>query len=194
MPLPKLILLRLPMNRQRRRGNECITSPLLRPLLQPVALSCLRPALGPCTRPRFCLRPHPHHQPQRQLQEPAFSVAAPSLTADLPAHLAAIRSAPPADLPYRVNSPADRAPSIPRAPRPAAMPALVALAVLPEPVLASAHALALAAHPVRVASAEHAPAVPAALHPQAKHLVRSVPTRPRAAVDAPSTPRRRKAR
>ena len=162
----------------------------------PPARRVVMPQTGPrpVYKAPFCLRPHPHHQPQRQLQEPAFSVAAPSLTADLPAHLAAIRSAPPADLPFRVNSPADRAPSIPHAPRPAAMPALVALAALPEPVLASAHALALAAHPVRVASAEHAPAVPAALHPQAKHLVRSVPTRPKAAVDAPSIPRRRKAR
>src|ERR1019366_5995985 len=167
-----------------------ITTPPRRRHLRPAGSSCPRRARARSTRLPFCRPPH-LPQPRRH-RVPASNAVGLSLTADQSAVPAAIRSAPLADLPERVSSPAAvHAPSILPAPRPAAMPVPVALAV-PAPVLASAHGPALA-HPVRVVSADRAPAL-AVLRRPAKRLVRSVPTRPRAVADARNIPRRRKAR
>jgi len=172
-----------------------ITSRRLRPFPQFAVSSCPRQVHVRYTRRRFCRPQLPHHQPQhRHFQVPAFSVAVQSLIAGLAALQAVvIRSARPAAPPDRVSLPAVHAPSIPRAQRQPVMLALAVPAVLPEAVPLSVPVPASAAHLAPAASAARVPAVPAALHPPAKHLVRSVLTRPRAAVDARSIPRRRKA-
>ena len=125
---------------------------------------------------------------------PAFNAANQSSTGDRQAVRAVIRNAPAEHLRRLGNSLAARGPNIQRAQRPGAtLDPAVPVPVAPERVPASELVLALADHPVLVASAARRVQVLVALLLRERHLVPRARL-PEAVVDARSIQRPRKAR